>query len=92
MNDKKKTSLDFEDFADLDISSSDAAIEVERTATFFMIARELSNYLNTLPLTAEAHNKLIELIIDQVQAAEAGAFTQGVKIGAEYGKQEMKGT
>ena len=65
-------------------SGQDDAIELERTADFFMVAQQLSDYIKALPLGQPENDRLISLIIDQVQAAEHGAFAQGFRMGAEF--------
>ena len=64
----------------------DIAIQIERTAEMTTVARELSDYIKSLPLTAEQNNTLVPLIVKQVQEAERGAFVQGFKWGMEYEK------
>lgn len=65
-------------------SLDDVAIKVNRTEEFFQIARELSDYIKKLPLTPDQHNKLVELMIKQVQAAEQGAFNKGFLMGYKF--------
>lgn len=64
----------------------EAAIEIERTEEFYKAAKELSEYLRSLPLLQPENDALIELIIKQVGAAEQGAFNQGFRMGAEFGE------
>lgn len=64
----------------------DIAIQIERTAEMTTAARELSDCIKGLPLTAEQNNTLVSLIVKQVQEAERGAFVQGFKWGREYEK------
>ena len=52
----------------------DIAIQIERTAEMTTAARELSDCIKGLPLTAEQNNTLVPLIVKQVQEAERGAF------------------
>ncbi|MFR8012250.1 MAG: hypothetical protein ACLU8W_10915 [Clostridia bacterium] len=61
----------------------DTAILTERTEEFYKIASELSTLINSLPLTVELNNKLVDLMIRQVQIAEHGAFNQGLRMGKE---------
>lgn len=65
-------------------SGQDDAIEIERTSNFFLVAQQLSNHIKALPLRQPENDRLISLIIDQVQAAEHGAFAQGFRMGAEF--------
>lgn len=51
-----------------------------RSNKFRAAAKELSNYLASLDnLSTEENDKLIDLICDQVMAAERDAFTFGFK-------------
>ena len=64
----------------------DIAIQINRTEQMLAAARELSDYIAGLPLTAEQNNALVSLMIKQVQEAERGAFIQGFKWGMDYEK------
>ena len=66
----------------------DGMLEIERGDEFNKAALELSNFMNTLDIPAEQHNKLVKLAVNQVQSAERGAFFQGFKLGAEFGAYE----
>lgn len=66
------------------ITYEEPAIEIERTADFHTIARQLSDTLKALPLSHEENDQFVELMIKQVQEAERGAFMQGFKMGKEY--------
>lgn len=72
--------IDFQSIKD----SQEAAITIERTEEFYSIARELSEFIKGLPLSQPDNDKLIALIIRQVQAGEQGAFAQGLRIGKEF--------
>ena len=65
--------------------SNEPAIEIERTEEFKSVARELSVFIQALPLTHEDNDKLIALIIAQVQQAEKDAFEQGFSLGLKLG-------
>lgn len=62
------------------------AIEIERTEDFYQIARELDGFIKALPISQADNDKLIEIIIRQVQAGEQGAFNQGFRMGSEFEK------
>ena len=64
----------------------DIAIQIERTEQMIAAAQELSDYIKSLPLTAEQNNALVSLIVKQTQGAEHGAFVEGFKWGVEYEK------
>lgn len=59
------------------------ALIIERNAQTLEAAKRLSDYLNTLDnLTSEQHNRLVELMIDNLKEAEKGAFLAGADIAA----------
>ena len=59
------------------------ALIIERNARTLEAAKRLSDYLNTLDnLTSEQHHRLVELMIDNLQEAEKGAFLAGADIAA----------
>lgn len=62
------------------------AITVERTPDFYQVARQLSDYIKALPLDQPTNDRLVSLIIDQVQQAEQGAFSQGFRMGTKFEK------
>ena len=64
----------------------EAAIKIERTEAFYGIARELSDHLYALPLTQPQNDRLVALMIRQVETAEQGAFHHGIRIGAEFAR------
>ena len=66
------------------ITYEEPSIEIERTADFHTIARQLSDKLKALPLSNEENDRFIDLMIKQVQEAERGAFMQGFKMGKEH--------
>lgn len=58
----------------------DHYFEIERNEAFFDSAEQVSKYLKTLPLTTEQNDKLVELMINHVNAAEKSGFDFGVKL------------
>lgn len=64
------------------------SIQVERTEQFLQTARELSVFIQGLPLNSQENDKLISLVIRQVVEAERGAFIQGFRMGMEYGVRD----
>lgn len=58
-------------------------IRAERSPEFYQTARELSDFIKTLPLTAEQNDRLIGLAVQQVNQAERAAFFQGLRMSAE---------
>lgn len=65
------------------------AIEIKRTDNFKAAAKELSDFLTALPLSNEDNDKLVSLMIRQVNVAETSAFTQGFAMGYEFGENEV---
>lgn len=78
--------IDFQSIKD----SQEAAITIERTEEFYSIARELSEFIKGLPLSQPDNDKLIALIIRQVQAGEQGAFNQGFRMGYDFNKWQTE--
>lgn len=70
--------------------TEDFGIEIERDEAFQKAARELSDYIWSLPLTAEQNDRLVSLIVRQVQVAEKGGFIQGFTFGQDFGDWESK--
>ena len=67
-----------------------AAITVERTPDFFQVAQQLSDFIKDLPLDQPTNDRLIALMVEQVQKAEHGAFVQGFRMGCEYSGGETR--
>ena len=65
-------------------SPQDAAIPAARTEEFYKAARELSDFIKEPPLSQPDNDKLIDLIIQQVQAGEHGTFQQGFQMEIEF--------
>ena len=67
----------------------DAMIHIKRDSEDFKAAAQaLSDFMNTLNLPADKHNRLVDLTVAQVDAAEESAFKQGFGLGLEYGRYE----
>ncbi|KGE20677.1 hypothetical protein [Paenibacillus wynnii] len=58
-----------------------STIKIERSDKFNEIAFELSNLISSLPTSSEQNNKLILLMIEQIEQAEKDAFEQGMLLG-----------
>lgn len=56
----------------------------ERTEKFFQIAKQLSDFIKGLPLDQPTNDRLVKLMIEQVEEAERGAFIQGFKMGRDF--------
>lgn len=70
------------------LNPANATIEINRTNEFDNAAKELGDYIARLPLSHEQNDKLIELMLKQVNAAEEGSFLHGFKLGNDIGKHE----
>lgn len=53
-----------------------------------MADQALGDFVNTLNLPTDKHNRLVELTIAQVDVAERSAFKQGFVLGRDYGHYE----
>ena len=65
-------------------NEQEPALTVERTESFYSTARELSDFIASLPINRDENDRLIALIIRQVQDGEQGAFAQGLRLGKEF--------
>lgn len=71
----------------------DTMIHIRRDGEEFRAAAQaLGDFMNTLNLPADKHNRLVELAIAQIDAAEESAFKQGFVLGVEYGRYEASET
>lgn len=61
-----------------------AAIAIERTPDFFQVAQQLSEFIHGLPLDQPTNDRLVALVVDQVQQAESGAFAHGFRMGMNF--------
>lgn len=61
-----------------------AAISIERTPDFFQVAQQLSEFIHGLPLDQPTNDRLVALMVDQVQQAERGAFAHGFRLGMDF--------
>ena len=67
----------------------DAMIHISRDSEEFKAAAQaLGDFMNTLNLPADKHNRLVELTVAQVGVAEEGAFKQGFGLGLGCGRYE----
>ena len=60
------------------------AIAIERTPDFFQVAQQLSEFIHGLPLDQTTNDRLVALMVDQVQQAERGAFAHGFRMGMYF--------
>lgn len=80
-----KETIEFETVHDIE----GAAIAIERTQIFFQVAQQLSDFIYGLPLDQPTNDRLVALMVDQVQQAEKGAFAHGFRIGMEFERHEQ---
>jgi phospholipid N-methyltransferase len=66
-----KETIEFETVHDIE----GAAIAIERTPDFFQVAQQLSEVIYGLPLDQLTNDRLVALMVDQVQQAEKGLFS-----------------
>lgn len=62
----------------------DRVVNIVRTAKFYLVARQLSDFVKDLPLDQPTNDRLVALMVEQVTAAEHGAVLHGFRAGLEY--------
>ena len=80
-----KETIEFETVHDIE----GAAIAIERTPDFFQVAQQISEFIYGLPLDQPTNDRLVALMVDQLQQAEKGAFAHGFRIGMEFERHEQ---
>lgn len=55
-------------------------VSIGRTEEFFNALNEMGDFVDNLPISNEQHNKLTKLTINQLTAAEKGAFQFGIRL------------
>lgn len=63
---------------------------IRRTESFVIAAKALSEYIKVLPLSRTENDGLVELMINQVHAAERGGFAQGFAWGSGLEPMEFE--
>lgn len=63
------------------------SIRIDRTPEFNAVARKLSDFIKSLPLSTDQNDRLVWLMIDQVEQAERDAFKQGFLMGVKVMKE-----
>ena len=61
----------------------DSSINIERSIEFKESSIIMSNYIQTLSLSKVENDRLIELMINQINLAEKGSFEQGFVMGVK---------
>jgi len=74
-----------------DTGTADPAIEIEKTPEFLEHAKEFSDFIRNLPLSTDDNDKLVHGMTEQVNEASRMGFLQGVKLGRDIARLEMKG-
>lgn len=73
------------DFANAENNSETLfQIDAGRTDKFYEAARELSDFVKELPLSKQDNDKLVELIIQQLQTGERDAFLYGMRLKTDF--------
>lgn len=66
--------------------TNEAALEIQRTNEFDAAAQKLSEVIRSLPLSDVDNDRLIISILEQIGAAERGAFLQAFGVGIKIGQ------
>lgn len=73
-------------FPTTNISEGEDMIKIERSEKFYISTRIISEFIYNLPLSAADNDRLIALLVEQLQEAENTAFLQGFGMGCEMAK------
>lgn len=65
---------------------NDETIKIERSPEFIAIAHKVGDHIQSLPLDSAQNDKLIALIIEQVNEGERTAFGRGFGMGVKLGR------
>lgn len=84
INNMKET-IEWENVCDL----MGTAVAIERTPDFFQVAQQLSEFIYGLQMDQPTNDRLVALMVDQVQQAEKGAFAHGFRMGMEFDRHEQ---
>lgn len=79
------------DYTIIDTAWGDHEVEIQirrDSEEFKAAAKALSDFMNTLNLPADKHNRLVDLTVAQVEAAEHSAYEQGFMLGFECGENQ----
>lgn len=74
----------------IDDFERDYAVETEKTDKYYQTAKELSDYLLSLPLSHEDNEHVIDLIVKHVHEAERSGYLNGFKMGKEFAETMAK--
>ena len=70
----------------IEFPKAEPVITIERSEKFINAAYAAAEFIEALPLSAEQYDTLLELISNQIIAAERGAFAQGLHMGLDISK------
>ena len=65
------------------MDNTNIAVSINRTEDFQKIAQQLSEFVAGLPLDQPTNDRLVALMVEQLNIAEKDAYLQGVDIGVK---------
>lgn len=65
-------------------------IKIKHTEDFLELAKNLREFIKGLPISNEDNDKLIKLILVQIQQAEKDSFLQGFEMGLELADYQQE--
>ena len=68
----------------------DYAVEIEKTEKYYQTAKDLSDYLLSLPLSNAENEHIIDLMVKHAHAAERSGYLNGFKMGKEFAETMAK--
>ena len=75
--------ISLDDWKDMD----NLSVEIPKQAVFYRVTQELSDFIDSLPISREANNRLVELMTRQTIDAEHSGFLSGFEMGLKMQKQ-----
>lgn len=69
------------------MNDTNAAIIINRSEDFQKVAQKLSEFVAGLPLDQPTNDRLVALMVEQVNIAEKDAYLQGVETALNIMKQ-----
>lgn len=65
-------------------------IKIKHTEDFFVLAKNLREFVEGLPISNDDNDKLIKLILEQIQQTEKDSFLQGFEMGLEFAEYQQE--
>ena len=65
-------------------------ITIKHTEDFLELAKDLRELVKGLPISNDDNEKLIKLMLEQIQQAEKDSFLQGFEMGLEFAKYQQE--